>query len=202
MEIDPKDVLETTQKTGLRKRRQTRSLNVFVAVTIALISTFMGICRVKDDNIVQAMQQAQADKLDQWAFYQARNLRQETAQSTLIQLQLSRSGVIGPRSADYDRAIAHYEGLIKDQAEKKEALRLQALQSQKNYEALNFIDDQFDLADASLAIAVALLAVTALTNVWFLYWVSMVPTALGVLMGLSGLFAWGLHPDVLIRWLS
>lgn len=28
---------------------------------------------------VQAMQQAQADKLDHWAFYQARNLREEVA---------------------------------------------------------------------------------------------------------------------------
>ena len=30
----------------------------------ARLATFMSICKVKDDNIVQAMQQAQADKLD------------------------------------------------------------------------------------------------------------------------------------------
>ena len=31
-----------------------------------LLATFMGICKVKDDNIVQAMQQAQADKIDNY----------------------------------------------------------------------------------------------------------------------------------------
>jgi len=39
-----------------------------VAVTVALLATFLGICKVKDDNIVQAMQQAQADRIDHWAF--------------------------------------------------------------------------------------------------------------------------------------
>ena len=52
-------------------------------MTVALLATFMGICKVKDDNIVQAMQQAQAGKLDHWSFYQARNIRQDVAQAAL-----------------------------------------------------------------------------------------------------------------------
>ena len=35
-----------------------RKLNQCVAITVALLATFMGICKVKDDNIVQSMQQA------------------------------------------------------------------------------------------------------------------------------------------------
>ncbi len=30
------------------------------AITVAILATFMGICKVNDDNIVQAMRQAQA----------------------------------------------------------------------------------------------------------------------------------------------
>jgi hypothetical protein len=52
----------------------------------------MGVCKVKDDNIVQAMQQAQADKVDHWAFYQARNLREELARATAVQLKLQAAG--------------------------------------------------------------------------------------------------------------
>ena len=37
--------------------------NNLLSLDLALLATFMG----KDDNIVQTMQQAQADKLDHWA---------------------------------------------------------------------------------------------------------------------------------------
>ncbi len=81
-------------------------LNTWVAITVALLATFMGICKVKDDNIVQAMQQAQADKIDHWSFYQARNIRQEIAQATLSQLTLAaRWSHRPPQHAPIDSAI-------------------------------------------------------------------------------------------------
>ena len=61
-------------------------LNTLVAISVALLATFMGICKVKDDNIVQAMQQAQADKIDSYSWYQARNIREEVADATVAQL--------------------------------------------------------------------------------------------------------------------
>jgi len=61
---------------------------------------------------------------------------------------------------------------------------------------------RFDLSDAALAIAIALLAVAALTKAWWLYWLSWLPVGLGVLMGLSGLLGWSLHPDTLTRLLA
>jgi Domain of unknown function (DUF4337) len=153
---------------------------------------------------VQAMQQAQADKLDHWGYYQARNIRQEIAEATITQLELSRAtqATTPANAAAYDAAIAKYRQLAADQASKKEDMRLAALQDQKNYDALNFKDDQFDLSDALLAIAIALLAVTALTQLWALFWVALVPTTFGVLMGLAGLTGLPIHPDALIRLLS
>ena len=35
-------------------------LNAVIAVLVALTATFMAVCNVKDGNIVQAMEQAQA----------------------------------------------------------------------------------------------------------------------------------------------
>src|SRR2546423_13978934 len=61
-------------------------LNTWVAISVALLATFMGICKVKDDNIVQAMQQAQADKIVNYSWYQARNIREEVARATAAQL--------------------------------------------------------------------------------------------------------------------
>ena len=200
MEIDPMEAIEQTATSD--EGRTTISLNMLVAITVALLATFMGVCKVKDDNIVQGMQQAQANKLDHWAFYQARNIREEIARSTLVQLQLSAASAPPAAQTKYQAAIATYEKLADEQRKKKEELKTLVDRDQKEYDAANFHDDQFDLSDALLAIAIALLAVTSLTHQRWLYAVSLIPTTFGVLMGLSGLFGWTIHPTGLIRFLS
>jgi restriction endonuclease len=198
MELDPNDTIEQATEAA----REKSSLNMTVAVTVALLSTFMGICKVKDDNIVQAMQQAQADKLDHWNFYQARNIREEVANATLTQLRLSAAAAPASQMAGYKEATATYEALAADQNKKKEDLRVQAGVDQKTYDDLNYRDDQFDLSDTMIALAISLLAMTALTHKRWLYWVALVPTVGGVIMGLAGLLAWHIHPDAIVRWLS
>ncbi len=177
-------------------------LNTWVALTVAVLATFMAICKVKDDNIVQAMQQAQADKVDHWAFYQARNVRQEVAKAAITQIKLSAIGQPTGGQTAYTDAITHYESFIEDEETKKQALKAQAEEDQKNYDALNFHDDQFDLSDALLAIAISLLALTALTHKRWLYMVALVPTVFGVLMGLAGLLGWDIHPTALTNLLQ
>jgi len=202
MDIDPKDLIETAKTAKEQDEARSARLNAAVAITVAVLATFMGICKVKDDNIVQAMQQAQADKLDHWAYYQARNLRQEVADATLTQLSLTKLSAAPADIKAYEAAIAKYDALSRDQAQKKEEMKAAAEQDQKNYDASNYRDDQFDMSDALLAISIAMLAVTALTGLWALYWASLVPTAFGVLMGVAGLGGLPIHPDALIKLLS
>jgi hypothetical protein len=201
MAIDPLESIPSDE-AGDSAFSKFRKLNQCVAITVALLATFMGICKVKDDNIVQSMQQAQANKIDHWNFYQARNIREEVAKGTLIQLRLAAPSQPASERQHYEQAIEQYTQLAADQSKKKDELKAQAEQDQKDYDAANFRDDQFDLADALLAIAISLLAVTALTHFWWLYFVALVPTGFGVLMGLAGLGGWGIHPDALIRLLS
>ncbi|MDB5899946.1 MAG: hypothetical protein JWP41_3548 [Ramlibacter sp.] len=177
-------------------------LNACVAISVALLSTVMGLCKVKDDNIVQAMQQAQSDKIDHWNFYQARNLREEIARSTVVQLRLQAGGRADGKTAEWDEAIARYEKLAADQALKKEELRKQAEQDQQTYDALNLRDDQFDLSDAAISIAIALLAIAALTQAWWLFGLALVPALFGVVLGVAGLVGWALHPQFLAALLT
>ena len=203
MDVDPVGSATTADEDNASSRDRARvRLNSRVAITVALLATFMGVCKVKDDNIVQAMQQAQADKLDHWNFYQARNIRQEVAAATVTQLKLAAAGAQAAHLDGYRTAIASYEALVADQAKKKDELRQQAEADQKTYDALNYRDDQFDLSDALLALAIALLALTALTHKHWLYWLAMTATVGGVVFGLAGLLAWHLHPDALSRLLS
>ena len=201
MDINPMEAVEPAKSPQAPEGNLSR-LNPAVAITVALLATFMGICKVKDDNIVQAMQQAQADKIDHWAFYQARNLREELARATLAQLRLAAADRPADKRAGYDVAIAQYDKLASEQNEKKEELRKQAGADQDNYDKLNFRDDQFDLSDAAIAIAISLLAIASLTQLWWLYALSLLPAGFGVVMGLAGLIGWDLHPTALVKLLS
>ncbi|MEP6574006.1 MAG: DUF4337 family protein, partial [Gemmatimonadota bacterium] len=78
----------------------------------------------------------------------------------------------------------------------------QAAQDQTDYDALNYRDDQFDLSDALIALAISMLALTALTHKRWLFWIAMIPTFFGILMGLAGLLGWKIHPDAITRLLS
>ena len=197
MEIDPIDAVENVEKQAGEKAKR---LNMVIAITIAILASFMGVCKVKDDNIVQGMQQAQANKIDHWAFYQARNIREEIAKATLVQLRLAAAN--SATQTGYQSAIETYEKMAAEQRLKKDELKARAEQDQKDYDAANFRDDQFDLSDALIAIAISMLAIAALTQQWWLYMVTLVPSTLGILMGLAGFFGWSIHPDALMRLLS
>src|SRR5438067_11074598 len=92
-------------------------LNTWVAISVALLATFMGICKVKDDNIVQAMQQAQADKIDNYSWYQARNIREEVANSTVAQLKALQASASPPAKAAFEEKIKTYQAIAVEQAD-------------------------------------------------------------------------------------
>jgi hypothetical protein len=203
VDCDPVQSANDARDDMLASRDKERArLGTWVALTVALLATFLGICKVKDDNIVQAMQQAQADKLDHWNFYQARNVRKEVAEAAQVQLRLAVVGAPAAQVAAYREAIESYQKVVAEQEQKKEELRQQAEDDQRTYDALNYRDDQFDLCDALLALAISLLALTALTHKPWLYWMALLPTVAGFLMGLAGLLGWQLHPTALVRMLS
>src|SRR5438128_10848281 len=198
--VEDPDKKENTDEADAASARA--RLNTLVAISVALLATFMGICKVKDDNIVQAMQQAQADKIDNYSWYQARNIREEVARATIAQLTLQAASAPSQAQAAYQEQIKAYQAIAQDQAEKKKTQQTDAEKSDKTYNELNYHDDQFDLSDAMLALAISLLALTALTQKRWLFVLAMFPTLFGVVMGLAGLFGWHIHPDALTKLLS
>src|SRR6267378_1645030 len=205
MDPDPmgyveEDGQESDQAKEANKARS--KLNTWVAISVALLATFMGICKVKDDNIVQAMQQAQADKIDNYSWYQARNIREEVARATVAQLKAEEAAAPPQAKPVFDEQLKTYEAIAQEQAEKKKVQQADADQADQTYNELNYHDDQFDLSDAMLALAISLMAVTALTQKRWLFVLAMLPTAFGVVMGLAGLLGWHIHPNALTKLLS
>jgi hypothetical protein len=207
MDPDPMQFLEEdgdkkATETITEAKKSKAHLNTMVAISVALLATFMGICKVKDDNIVQAMQQAQADKIDNYSWYQARNVREEVANATVAELTAQAAAAPPPAKAVYEQQIKTYQALAQEQGDKKKTQQADADKADQTYNELNFHDDQFDLSDAMLALAISLLAVTALTQKHWLFVLAMFPTVFGVVMGLAGLLGWHIHPNSLTRLLS
>jgi Domain of unknown function (DUF4337) len=202
MQFVEEDAAGSDTRKAVEGKRQKANLNTLVAISVALLATFLGVCKVKDDNIVQAMQQAQADKIDNYSWYQARNVREEVARATVTQLTLQAATAPPQAQAAYQEQIKVYQALAQDQADKKKIQQADADKADATYNALNYHDDQFDLSDAMLALAISLLAMTALTQKRWLFVLAMLPTVFGIVMGLAGLLAWKIHPDMLTRLLS
>ncbi|MEI8032351.1 MAG: DUF4337 domain-containing protein [Chlorobiaceae bacterium] len=177
-------------------------INNIVAVSVALLSVFMAITKVKDDNIVQTMLQAKSDAVDSWNEYQSTKIKHHLAElgvnqakSQKLMLQGRGEGEVAKQQERYEAAIIHYQTEEKDLAMKARAL-------EKQYDALNYRDDQFDLSDATVSISLALLAVTSLTGKRKLLLLAWVFAGFGIIMGVAGLVGLSLHPDLLVKMLS
>src|SRR5262252_8248976 len=91
------------------------NLNGLVAISVAIVATFIAVCNVKAGNIGQAMQQAQANSVDTWAYFQAKGTKLNIAESARDGLILQReiSGTLTPEArAHLDKKIADYEAKI------------------------------------------------------------------------------------------
>src|SRR5437667_12795199 len=77
--------IDETVSEAVERAAESR-LNSIIAVIVALAATFMALSNVKDGNIGQAMQQAQAQALDSWNYYQAKSMKQNLAEATLDEI--------------------------------------------------------------------------------------------------------------------
>jgi ABC-type phosphate transport system auxiliary subunit len=156
---------------------------------------------VKDDNINQAMQKAKADSVDAWAEYQFARVKLHVDENGLNQVRLlETTGQINKelaakQAAEYEADIKKYEGRSKETRAKAERLEAE-------YERLNFRDDQFDMSDVFLSIAVALAAVASLVDLFWLLYVAWGSGAVGLAFGISGFLGLNFRPEWLAQLLG
>jgi hypothetical protein len=176
-------------------------LNSWVAITVALVSVFMGVTKVKDDNIVQAMLQTKSDAVDRWNEYQSKKLKHHMAELGLSQLQAlavlapEKRTLLATQQKQFQDTIVRYQ-------REEDALMKKAQAHEKAYDDMNYRDDQFDLSDAALSICLGMLGVASLTNSARLLYLAWAFAGFGTVMGLAGLLGLPIHPDLLSKLLS
>jgi hypothetical protein len=184
------------EKAKLGKR-----LNDLVAVTVVILTVFLAICKVKDDNIVQAMQKAQSGAVDTWAEYQSARVKLHVDENGLAQLRLLETAVTldstlaAKQIAEYEADIAKYQVRSKETMDKAKALEAE-------YDRLNVHDDQFDISEAFISIAIAIAAVAALVDSYLLLYLAWMSGATGFVFGVAGFLGWSIRPEMFVQFLG
>ena len=132
-----------------------RRLNRMVVTTVVVLSVVMAVGKIKDDNIVQAMQADQANKIDLWSEYQATQIKAHDQAIAATLLGQSATGAALATAATAENA--RYKGEAKD-------IKTKALAAEADYNVQGYRDDQFDLSDGFLSIALAVSAIAALAG--------------------------------------
>lgn len=171
-------------------------LNSTIALLVALTATALALTNIKGGNVVQRMATARSQSVNAWAHYQAKSLKQSLAQSAVDQLELQAQladrievrGRLASKVAEYRGQVDRYEG-------EKLQIKLRAEGHEKEYDRLNLSDDQLDLAEACLSMALALYGVTALTRRRSLLYLSVLVAVWGAAHAVAGFAGWGFRPE-------
>jgi len=184
------DLSDTIQEAS--EHASESRINAKVAVWVALTATFMALCNVKDGNVVQNMSLAQAHSIDAWSYFQAKSTKQAILENAVDLLKVQ-------KTPGYEELIKKDEAQVARYEKEKAAIKKQAEGYQKEYEDINVFDDQFDMTDAFLSIAIAMFGVTALTQrKWLLYFASGV-AILGMVLGITAFLKIPLHSDLISK---
>ena len=172
-----------------------RRLNRLVAITVVMLSVAMAVGKIKDDNIVQAMQAAQADKIDLWNEYQATKIKAHGERDTSDLLALS---ALPEAKTARDKATASAARHEKEATD----LKKKAEDAADEYDKQGYRDDQFDLSDGFLSIAIAVAAISALVESMAVLGIAWGSAAFGLLFLVAGFAQLPIHPDKLVAFLT
>jgi hypothetical protein len=157
-----------------------------VALTTAVYAVILAITSLGGNNATKEMLLAQQQSSDQWAFYQAKVIREHQYRAQALRLEaelLERGKTMQPE------ARARYEELRKKFAEEEKRYNAEKKDIEKDARKLEHERDRnkakdpnFDFAEALLQIAIVIASVSILSSSRMLYAVSFVFAVVGVLL--------------------
>ena len=142
----------------IEAKSENARLNTMVATTVLIISVFLAIEKVKDDNLVRNMSRVKTESVDVWNQYQAERIKLHLDENSSAMLTVTGGANASAIAAEQQRLSGQTTKYTNEAAQ----LFVKARGDDVLYDELAFHHDQFDLSDALLSIALALTAVAAL----------------------------------------
>jgi hypothetical protein len=178
------------------------SFTNLVALTIAILASFIALSAIKSGNVAEAMQQAQAERNNGWAWYQAVRVREDMATYEMANLERLKRIASAAEVARLEPEIAAQDAEIGRIRGRLGEVKARAEGAEKEYNRLNTLADHYDFSDALIAITVTLLAVAALAKLRWLFGFALLPGFAGMAFALAAMFHRPFDMKFLFAWLG
>jgi len=179
---DPKELEELRDKSFTRR---TALLTAVYAVCLAVVS-------LGGNNAAKEMSLSQQQASDQWAFYQAKSMREHIYHVERLRLEdelVERGKALSPEALTHkqnlERATAKEEERY---AEEKKEIEEKARELEHERDKSRARDPYFDFGEVLLQIAIVLASMSILTHARPIFHASLFAAALGLALGLNGYF--------------
>jgi hypothetical protein len=124
----------------------------------------------------------QAQATDQWAYYQAKNIRLHEMQVMVDQL-----GVFAVQDKEKTELLREkYQKEVERYGNDKDSISEKAKEQERERDLLRARADRFDAGEGILEIALVICSLTLLTDKKFFWYVAMLIGAVGIVISLGG----------------
>jgi len=154
-----------------------------VSVTMAIIAVLVAVVSLLGHRSHTEEVLMQARATDQWAYYQAKNIRRHNYEMGADLLALSEFKDKAAAEKLMDKYKEEAERANKDQAEIQE----QATDLEKESAGASHKADRFDLGEVFLEIALVISSLALLTRKRFYWYIGIVSTIAGVAVAVTGM---------------
>ena len=163
-----------------------------VALTTAVYAVLLAITSLGGNNAMKEMLLAQQQSSDQWAFYQAKVIREHLYRSQKLRLEVDlfeAGNRIRPETKEKLEKLAQKMGEeeARYNAEKKE-IEKEAKKLEQERDVNKAKDPYFDYAEVLLQISIVMASVSILSSSRPVFIFSLVSASLGALLSLNGFF--------------
>ena len=171
------------------EERRDRTFSRRVALTTAVYAVVLAIASLGGNNAMKEMLLAQQQASDQWAFYQAKAIREHLYRAEKLVLEATPAWAPGRPAADR----AKLESLAKTFADEEKRYNTEKKEIEKEARALEHErdvnrdrDPYFDYAEVLLQISIVAASVSILSTSRPMFWFSLVLALLGAVLTVNG----------------
>jgi hypothetical protein len=155
-----------------------------IAITIAIIAVILSFVNMKGDNAKTESIIKTNEASNQWAYFQAKSIKQSVTSSELDLLPFL-STAPGAKATDISNVQARLQMEKGRYDLEKEKIKLQAEKLEKSARHDSAVNDRCDHGALFLQLAIVIASVAILTRLHLYWFISMALGAVGTVIGLS-----------------
>lgn len=181
IEVPNPEELEKLREKGFTRR---------VALTTALFAVMLAITSLGGNNAMKEMLLAQQEASNQWAFYQAKVIREhlyKTNKELVGAILLERGASLRPEAkSKYETLRKSFEAEEVRYRAEKGKIEEEAKHSEINRDVNRQKDPYFDYAEVLLQIAIVLASISILSGIRLVFYFSIGAAVIGSVLSING----------------